>query len=471
MGKKVISFSLYGKHPMYSRGAVANLRHARRAYPGWVCRFYVADDVQEVIVSQLRAGGAEIINMGPRLGNEATFWRFFAAVDPDNEITIVRDTDSRFTKCELLMVNEWLASGKKFHVMVWGLRSPPIMAGLWGVRGAISNLREPLESHLRLGVRSRKDSDQIFLENKLYPQMKGDVFIHRMYPQKKRKYFIGETIHPFPAVAYMKRGKYLNISALPVGMRMPSQRVFIVFSIYKRTIFSEFLLTFWLGIIEKSKLFSRINVRFYVADNISPGLIERLRRHGQVIIKSTKAVRKDDPQYWKLLILSEKNLDVAVIVDFWEILFLVRAIQGQIRLYEVPPIRSTFRTSTRIKTRSYEMPSIRSILRISTRIKTRLIKVATLSVCGPAPPISDIENLIARRAPDQNYREFIRSTVYPRTSTTRMTSFLMSRGGVGFLYVLARILLPLWLYNKGRRFAEYLEMRIFPLKRQVQKLK
>ena len=113
MGKKVISFSLFGKHPTYTLGAVANARHANRAYPGWVCRFYVADDVPEGIIARLKDYGAEVINMGSYLGYEATLWRFFATVDPEVDIALLRDADSRFTKCELLMVNEWLARRQK----------------------------------------------------------------------------------------------------------------------------------------------------------------------------------------------------------------------------------------------------------------------------------------------------------------------------------------------------------------------
>ena len=450
MGKKVISFSLYGKHPRYTLGAVANARHVSRAYPGWVCRFYVADDVQEVIISRLQTHGAEVINMGQRFGHEAKLWRFFAVTDPEVDIAVVRDVDSRFTKPELIMVNEWLASSKKFHVMRFGKCAYPIMAGLWGVRGAIPEVREYLENHLlQDSFRSysanfrQYSADQRFLKSSLYPLMKGDVFIHEIHSQEKRRYFIGETIHPFPAVAHTDRGKYLNISALPVGMLMPSRRTFIAFSIYKRTIFSEFFLNFWLGIIEKLDLFRLMNARFYVADDISPGLIERLRSHGRVILKPAKTVRKDDPQYWKLLILSEQGLGVAVIVDFWQLLFLVRATQGKIRLYEVLPIEYN----------------------LSTGIRNWFTRVATLSVCGPAPPVSDIENLVARRDPNENYREFIRSTVYPLTPTTRMTSVLKSRTNVGFLQGLVRILFPLRLYFALGRVVRYPIKRISPLKR------
>ena len=432
MNKKVISFSLFGNHPKYTLGAVANARHANRAYPGWVCRFYVADSVPQSIVSRLQGHGAEVINMGSYLRYEATLWRFLAAFEPKNEITIFRDADSRFTKCELLMVNEWLASGKKYHVMRQGWNHPPIMAGLWGVRGSIPNLKELLESHQRSDVNT-KGTDERFLKANLYPQIKGKVFIHEMASREKRRYFINEPIHPFPPIAKDQRGKYLNRSSIPVGFVIPSRRIFIVFSIYKRTIFSEVLLTLWLGTMGKTRLFrgENMNIRFYVADNISPGLIKRLRRYGRVILKPAKTVYDDDPQYWKLLILSEKNLGAAVFVDFWQIFFLATKEKRKINLYELLPIE-------------YDLPS---------GIRSWFTNVSTLSICGPAPPVSDIENLVAQRDPNEGYREFIRSTVYSRTSITRMRSVFKVREKKGPIRDLVWMLSPVWLYS----FAKYLK--------------
>ena len=443
MGKKIISFSLYGKHPAYTVGAVANARHASRAYPGWVCRFYVADDVPQSIVSRLQEHGAEVVNMGQHFGHEAMFWRLYAAFEPENEIVIFRDTDSRFTKCELVMVNNWLASDKKFHVMRWDY-SPEVsvMGGLWGLRGNISELREPVKKCLEAKNFWLKGADEIFLNKNLTSQMKGNVYVNELYSLKSRKCFIGETIHPFPSFAYTYRGKYLNISPLPVGMVMPSRRIFIIFSIYKKTPFSEFFLALWLNIMEKTNSFHSMNtrgmkIRFYVADNINPGLIERLRRYGRVILKPAKTVYDDDPQYWKLLILAEKNLGLAIIVDFWQFFFLVRSMQGKekVRIYEPLPIEQG----------------------LTTGIRSWFIRIATLSICGPATPVSDIENLVARRDPNESYREFIRSTVYPRTSTTRMMSVLSTRESVGFLKGLIRILFPSRLYETARN----LKNRIF----------
>ena len=385
---------------------------------------------------RLKDYGAEVINMGAYISHEPTFWRFLAMIDPEVDIALSRDADSRFTKCELLMVNEWLASGKKFHVMRPGPYPLPILGGLWGVRGNIPNFKELLEDHLRSGSKFRI-TDEHFLRDKLYPQMKGKVFVHEHRSRVKPWYFVGETMQPFPAIALNIRGRYLNaigFNSMPVGFRFRTRRKFFVFSIYKRTIFSEFFLTLLLRIVEKKSTFNGKKIWFYVADNISPSLIERLRSHGRVILKPAKTVRKDDPQYWKLLILSEKNIEQAVIVDFWQFFFLARA------------------SKRRISSSMNLLPIERGL---PTGIRSGFTRISTLSIYGPAPPVSDIENLIARRDPNENYREFIRSTVYPRTSSTRMMSILMIRGRTGFTWGLVRILLP-WLYEFARYLRKYI---------------
>ena len=44
-------------------------------------------------------------------------WRFETIDDPDVEINMSRDTDTRILLREKLAVDEWLASGKTFHIM------------------------------------------------------------------------------------------------------------------------------------------------------------------------------------------------------------------------------------------------------------------------------------------------------------------------------------------------------------------
>ena len=438
--KKVISFSLYGTHPEYTLGAVDNLRHARWFFPDWVCRFYVADNVPRSIVARLIDNGAEVVKMGQYLEYEASLWRFLVAVDPEVDISIVRDTDSRFSKYELMMVNEWLASGKKFHVMYPFNANCPIMAGMWGVRGVVPELRELLENFLKSPDVPGKGADQTFLHHSLYPLTKGNVHIHEAVLNAKqrnfgqRKFYVGEPTKPFNSF----RGDqwYIRLGG--------PRRVFLALSIYKNTPLYEYFLAELIGIIEDRNLSCLIvdrtletfyvKFQFYVADDIRPDLVERLRRLGQVILKPAETVYEDEPLYWKLSILSKKNLGLAMIIGFWEFFILAR----------------TSRQGFGIRYAPYNT--------LPTGIKSRFRSFDPLTVCGPDVPVAQIDELIAQRNPNESYQEFVRSTLYPRIATVTETMILNAHPlNVGALKGWIILLCPPVLYDAVSRAREFLK--------------
>ena len=57
--KKVISYSLWGSDPKYTIGAIRNAEIASSIYPDWVCRFYV-NNIPEDILLNLRSLNVEI---------------------------------------------------------------------------------------------------------------------------------------------------------------------------------------------------------------------------------------------------------------------------------------------------------------------------------------------------------------------------------------------------------------------------
>ena len=435
MSKKVISFSLYGKNPEYTLGAVDNVRHARWVFPGWICRLYVADDVPQGIVSRLRDYGAEIINMGGNFNYEASLWRFLVAIDPEVDISIVRDTDSRFSKYELKMVNEWLASGKKFHVMYPFGTSYPMMAGMWGVRGTVPELKEPLEKLLQSPDLSEKEDDQTFLHRSLYPLTKGDVYVHGgKHGDEQRSFYASETIQPF-------RSFWGNQWYVRTGNQ---RRVFIALSIYKNIPFYEYFLNQFIGVIEnRSSLYlfnrrtskiSHLKARFYVADDIRPDLVERLRRLGKVILKPAKTVHKDDPQYWKLSILSEKDLGLAVMVGFWRFFFLVRVAREGFNLIPI--------------TYNFQLKRVRNQFRILT----------PLGVCGPDVPVAQIDELVAQRNPNDSYQKFVQSRLYPRIATVATKVILNAHPpNIGVLRGWIVLLCHPTLYDAMSRFKKSLK--------------
>ena len=174
---KIISFSLWGKDPKYTTGAIRNAELAKEIYPGWTCRFYVGEDVDVNIVEELLKLDAEVKHMGGADWN-GMFWRFLAAADSD--VMISRDMDSRLSIREKAAVDEWLASDRDFHIM----RDHPyhateILGGMWGARnGILKGIKGMITNYDKGDYDNKHQVDQNFLREIVYPIVKNNSLVH-----------------------------------------------------------------------------------------------------------------------------------------------------------------------------------------------------------------------------------------------------------------------------------------------------
>ncbi len=157
-------------------GAVRNSELQKKFYPGWTCRFYASSELPERIARALEQNGAEIVIMNDDELREVpqSCWNLLAAT-ADVEVCLMRTTDSCFGWRERRMVDEWLASGKSFHIIRdhRGFSHAPIASGSYGVRGGcLPNVRELIKR------RPTYASDEYFLQGEIYPIAAGDVLIH-----------------------------------------------------------------------------------------------------------------------------------------------------------------------------------------------------------------------------------------------------------------------------------------------------
>ena len=135
---KVISFSLWGDNPTYTLGSIINAELAKIYYPMFECWFYIhKESVPKDIINSLeKMDNVKIIfKFGDINTSKSRMWRFEAIDDPNVEIMMSRDTDTRFLLREKMAVDEWLKSDKLFHIM----RDHPhhaykILAGMFGTR-------------------------------------------------------------------------------------------------------------------------------------------------------------------------------------------------------------------------------------------------------------------------------------------------------------------------------------------------
>tara|TARA_Y100001973_G_scaffold33008_1_gene49644 strand:+ start:1237 stop:1866 length:630 start_codon:yes stop_codon:yes gene_type:complete len=194
---KVISFSLWGKNPKYTIGAIRNAELAKEIYPDWVCRFYTGEDVTNEIKSQLLDLKSEVIEMDGADWN-GMFWRFLAAEDAD--IMISRDTDSRLGEREKAAVDEWLVSDKDFHIM----RDHPhhrieILGGMWGCRNEIlKGIKGMIQDYDTREYHNKYQVDQNFLREIVWPLVRSKVFVHDPYFSTGHEFpTMREDIHDF----------------------------------------------------------------------------------------------------------------------------------------------------------------------------------------------------------------------------------------------------------------------------------
>lgn len=171
LGKKIISFSLFGNSPKYIESAVINTELVEKIYPGWICRFYIDENVPADAIKRLSSNGAEIFTCHKSLHHiPKTMWRFLPLADPSVSYVIFRDADSVISRREAAAVNEWLESGKYFHTLRDnGSQTDLVQAGLWGaVCGVLPNVIELMNDFVSKGNLHQRFADQDFLKQYLW---------------------------------------------------------------------------------------------------------------------------------------------------------------------------------------------------------------------------------------------------------------------------------------------------------------
>jgi hypothetical protein len=204
--RNIISFSLWGAHPRYLEGAFRNAWMVRDLYPGWTCRFYCDVTVPQQARDALARLGSQLIvsSKPPTRFYEGLFWRFMVWSDPQVDRFLIRDTDSLLSAREKAAVDEWLLSGRSFHVMrdFYG-HTDLIHGGMWGgVAGRLPALPD-LIATFRPRASVARAIDQVFLRDIVWPLIKPEVVIH----DSVFKLFDSQ---PFPAHAWCSPGFHVG---------------------------------------------------------------------------------------------------------------------------------------------------------------------------------------------------------------------------------------------------------------------
>lgn len=176
----IFSFSLYGNERKYTGGLAENIKLINAKYPSWYIWIYLGDDV----TSETKALFSPFLNV--KLietnvnGFHTKFFRYFPIDDPEVEICIVRDADSRVNSRDDICIKEFIESDKLFHI----IRDHPnhkhlIMAGMWGIkRGCLTDSICDLFFQWKQNNIIDFWSDTKFLVDCIYPRVNTKNLVH-----------------------------------------------------------------------------------------------------------------------------------------------------------------------------------------------------------------------------------------------------------------------------------------------------
>jgi tetratricopeptide (TPR) repeat protein len=219
----IIAYSLWGEDARYIDTLTRNVRLARELYPNWSCRIYHDDTVPADALSALQTGGAELIAVNDRhVAKEGLLWRFLVAGDPQVKRYLVRDADSLLTVRERVAVDDWLASGKPFHLMRdWYSHTDLMLAGMWGaVGGRLTGIKSLMEAHVAGVSVPNRQIDQQFLASTVWPSTRNHTLIHD-------DLFGVLGALPFPPFGRLPKRQHvgMNVSATSPKTRMITPRL------------------------------------------------------------------------------------------------------------------------------------------------------------------------------------------------------------------------------------------------------
>ena len=229
VGKRIISYSLYGNDQRYTDGALANVELMPTIYPDWEIYIYHDTTVPSNIIDKLtKYKYVKMINMFNSSIVNKMSWCFLVASETDVERYVIRNIDTRISLREKSAVDDWITSGKRFHVMRDhpSHSQYPINSGMWGgTRDAMPNMYSLL---LMQRQQNGHTENMKFLNTVVWMKAKSSVYQHDSFSCGHHG-----IDHPFPtnrvgleyvgSVYVNKQRRQFDVDILRQAMTLPSK--------------------------------------------------------------------------------------------------------------------------------------------------------------------------------------------------------------------------------------------------------
>lgn len=195
----VFSFCLYGAFSdRYYTGMLENIYLAGKYFPDWKVYIYVAPDVEENFLNTCRAcSNVRLLETGIT-GAANMIHRFYAIDEPEVNVMMVRDADSRIHWKDRWAIRDFM---NKPQFVAHTIRdnvehTARMMGGLWGLRksSGICVREEYAKYKEDTSLGYRVAHDQNFLADAIYPRVKPSLLVH----YSNKRVLPGEYAIEFP---------------------------------------------------------------------------------------------------------------------------------------------------------------------------------------------------------------------------------------------------------------------------------
>lgn len=166
--------SVWGDDPRYIIGAKKQIELSKKYYPDWKVRIYTDNVNNYKEYSNVEVEKISDLSYG-------MFWRFLPMFESEDNIVLVRDSDSRITIREKMCIDEWMESDKMFHTFKDhdAHYEFPIIGCSFGYKGSFGNdLLKVMINYMN--TNKFYLSDQFFLRDYIYPIIKDNTLLHSM---------------------------------------------------------------------------------------------------------------------------------------------------------------------------------------------------------------------------------------------------------------------------------------------------
>jgi hypothetical protein len=179
----VFSFCLYGpRNDRYYLGMQQNVLLALKYFPSWKVYVYVGPDVESDLLDWLRAYPNVVLRETGVLGAINMIHRFYAIDEPEVQLMLVRDADSRIHWKDRWAIQEFANSPQYVAHTIRDnvVHTAHMMGGLWGIRKSAGiSLREAYASYKEDATLGHRHAhDQNFLTDVIYPRVKSKLLVH-----------------------------------------------------------------------------------------------------------------------------------------------------------------------------------------------------------------------------------------------------------------------------------------------------